>query len=143
MIVLYLPWIQCYLSKLSLYTLSVILVNYLRTLFIRLCRFCLLLWSVFHSTQNLRITIYCIHATNSVDYRCITLDPVVDCYSNDCHAGVIERSSRNQQVLDRLPVERQRGITVKAQTATMFHQHQGATYMLNLIDTPVSVLEQY
>ena len=41
-------------------------------------------------------------------------------------------------MLDRLPVERQRGITVKAQTATMFHKHHGTMYMLNLIDTPVS-----
>ena len=51
---------------------------------------------------------------------------------------MIEQSSSNKQVLDRLPVERQRGITVKAQTATMFHQHHSTTYMLNLIDTPVS-----
>ena len=52
--------------------------------------------------------------------------------------GVIEQSSSNRQVLDKLPVERQRGITVKAQTATMFTILDGQSYMVNLIDTPVS-----
>ena len=51
---------------------------------------------------------------------------------------MIEESSLNRQVLDKLPVERQRGITVKAQTATMFTSHKGQPYMVNLIDTPVS-----
>jgi elongation factor 4 len=41
------------------------------------------------------------------------------------------------QVLDRLQVERERGITVKAQTATLFHTAEdGQRYLLNLIDTP-------
>lgn len=53
--------------------------------------------------------------------------------------GVIEQSSSNRQVLDKLPVERQRGITVKAQTATMFTSLEGQSYMVNLIDTPVSL----
>ncbi|THH17115.1 hypothetical protein EW146_g3636 [Bondarzewia mesenterica] len=42
----------------------------------------------------------------------------------------------NQQFLDKLKVERERGITVKAQTASMFHNHNGRNYLLNLIDTP-------
>jgi len=45
---------------------------------------------------------------------------------------------KNEQVLDRLKVERERGITVKAQTASMVYKHYGRDYMLNLIDTPVS-----
>ncbi|XP_037071435.1 translation factor GUF1, mitochondrial-like [Pollicipes pollicipes] len=40
------------------------------------------------------------------------------------------------QVLDRLQVERERGITVKAQTASLFYTHNGEEYLLNLIDTP-------
>ncbi|KAL0176359.1 hypothetical protein M9458_028689, partial [Cirrhinus mrigala] len=44
--------------------------------------------------------------------------------------------SSNKQVLDKLQVERERGITVKAQTASLFYQHDGQTYLLNLIDTP-------
>ena len=42
-------------------------------------------------------------------------------------------------MLDKLQVERERGITVKAQTASLFYNHEGETYLLNLIDTPVSV----
>ena len=42
----------------------------------------------------------------------------------------------NKQVLDRLKVERDRGITVKAQTASMLHSIGGKEYLLNLIDTP-------
>ena len=54
--------------------------------------------------------------------------------------GVVPASPSNQQLLDQLPVERERGITVKAQTATMFYNKIGTdkqTHMLNLIDTPV------
>ncbi|VDO93348.1 unnamed protein product [Soboliphyme baturini] len=48
----------------------------------------------------------------------------------------IEKNTNNLQVLDRLKVERERGITVKAQTATMFHSSQSGLYLCNLIDTP-------
>ena len=47
--------------------------------------------------------------------------------------GTVRASPDNKQLLDRLPVERERGITVKAQTATMLYSN----HMLNLIDTPV------
>ena len=50
-------------------------------------------------------------------------------------SGVIEGGT--SQVLDHLPVERERGITVKAQTASMVHSHRGHNFLLNLIDTPV------
>uniref|UniRef100_A0A4W4GAU0 Tr-type G domain-containing protein n=1 Tax=Electrophorus electricus TaxID=8005 RepID=A0A4W4GAU0_ELEEL len=50
--------------------------------------------------------------------------------------GAIAKTERNKQVLDKLQVERERGITVKAQTASLFYQHRGQTYLLNLIDTP-------
>lgn len=40
-------------------------------------------------------------------------------------------------MLDKLQVERERGITVKAQTASLFYSHHGQQYLLNLIDTPV------
>lgn len=55
------------------------------------------------------------------------------------HLGTISRDSENKQVLDKLQVERERGITVKAQTASLFYNHEGEIYLLNLIDTPVSV----
>uniref|UniRef100_A0A8C2M627 GUF1 homolog, GTPase n=1 Tax=Cricetulus griseus TaxID=10029 RepID=A0A8C2M627_CRIGR len=50
--------------------------------------------------------------------------------------GTIDKTKKNQQVLDKLQVERERGITVKAQTATLFYSFKGKQYLLNLIDTP-------
>ncbi len=50
-------------------------------------------------------------------------------------AGTIVKGD-NKQVLDSLKVERLRGITVKAITASMFYKHDGKNYLLNLIDTP-------
>ncbi|KAL8944786.1 MAG: hypothetical protein Q9216_000208 [Gyalolechia sp. 2 TL-2023] len=42
----------------------------------------------------------------------------------------------NKQILDKLDVERERGITVKAQTCSMIYTHKGADYLLHLVDTP-------
>ncbi|XP_029444311.1 translation factor GUF1, mitochondrial [Rhinatrema bivittatum] len=50
--------------------------------------------------------------------------------------GAILKTECNKQVLDKLQVERERGITVKAQTASLFYPSGGRTYLLNLIDTP-------
>uniref|UniRef100_A0A8D0GBD8 GTP binding elongation factor GUF1 n=1 Tax=Sphenodon punctatus TaxID=8508 RepID=A0A8D0GBD8_SPHPU len=50
--------------------------------------------------------------------------------------GTISTTGHNKQVLDKLQVERERGITVKAQTASLFYNHEGTNYLLNLIDTP-------
>ncbi|OHB81733.1 MAG: elongation factor 4 [Planctomycetes bacterium RBG_16_64_10] len=48
---------------------------------------------------------------------------------------VVGRDMRNQ-LLDDLALERARGITIKARAVAMIYRHQGATYELNLIDTP-------
>ena len=50
--------------------------------------------------------------------------------------GTLHTRNKNEQFLDKLQVERERGITVKAQTASMFYEHDGKKYLLNLIDTP-------
>ncbi|KAJ2807075.1 Translation factor guf1 mitochondrial [Coemansia furcata] len=50
--------------------------------------------------------------------------------------GVISKTGKNKQVLDKLKVERERGITVKAQSVSMFYEHKGHRYLMNLIDTP-------
>lgn len=43
----------------------------------------------------------------------------------------------NKQILDKLDVERERGITVKAQTCSMIYRHHdGLEYLLHLVDTP-------
>ena len=50
--------------------------------------------------------------------------------------GTLSDRDKAEQFLDKLQVEKERGITVKAQTATMLHDYNGQTYLLNLIDTP-------
>lgn len=50
--------------------------------------------------------------------------------------GTLSDRSKHEQFLDKLQVEKERGITVKAQSASMFYTHNGVTYLLNLIDTP-------
>src|SRR5438094_3979175 len=49
--------------------------------------------------------------------------------------AISERDFRNQ-VLDDMDLERERGITIQMRPVTVWHQHHGATYELNLIDTP-------
>ena len=49
--------------------------------------------------------------------------------------GTIERGG-SAQILDKLKVERERGITVKAQTCSMIYNHKGDDYLLHLVDTP-------
>ncbi len=50
--------------------------------------------------------------------------------------GTLSTRNKNEQFLDKLQVEKERGITVKAQSASMFYEYKGQTYLLNLIDTP-------
>jgi len=47
-----------------------------------------------------------------------------------------EGGVKNQQVLDKLQVEKERGITVKSQTVCFYYEKDGVTYQMNLIDTP-------
>src|SRR5215212_8529459 len=50
--------------------------------------------------------------------------------------GLAEREMA-EQVLDSMELERERGITIKAQTAALeYKSRSGETYLLNLIDTP-------
>ncbi|PIL24427.1 hypothetical protein GSI_14181 [Ganoderma sinense ZZ0214-1] len=52
--------------------------------------------------------------------------------------GTITKKDKglNQQVLDKLKVERERGITGLSLSFSMFHEKNGTNYLLNLIDTP-------
>lgn len=52
------------------------------------------------------------------------------------HTGTISAHMKHEQFLDKLQVEKERGITVKAQSASMIYTYKGEQYLLNLIDTP-------
>ncbi|TDJ48580.1 MAG: elongation factor 4 [Gammaproteobacteria bacterium] len=51
--------------------------------------------------------------------------------------GGLEKREMSNQVLDSMDIERERGITIKAQSVSLNYQaNNGETYMLNFIDTP-------
>jgi GTP-binding protein LepA len=51
-------------------------------------------------------------------------------------AGAITEREFQEQILDDMDLERERGITIKASAVTVFHDHNGEKFMLNFIDTP-------
>jgi len=50
--------------------------------------------------------------------------------------GVVDARSMRAQYLDRMDIERERGITIKSQAVRMPWELEGQTYALNMIDTP-------
>ncbi len=53
------------------------------------------------------------------------------------HCGGLSEREMQAQVLDSMDIERERGITIKAQSVTLYYNSKnGHTYQLNFIDTP-------
>ena len=50
--------------------------------------------------------------------------------------GTLNARDYQEQVLDNMDLERERGITIKSHAIQMEHEYKGDVYVLNLIDTP-------
>src|SRR5947209_90178 len=50
--------------------------------------------------------------------------------------GTISERDIRAQTLDSMDLERERGITIRMHPVTIYHEHNGQKYELNLIDTP-------
>ncbi|NAS30962.1 elongation factor 4 [Flavobacteriaceae bacterium R38] len=52
------------------------------------------------------------------------------------YTGAVTEREKQDQLLDNMDLERERGITIKSHAIQMEYQHNGEEYILNLIDTP-------
>ena len=50
--------------------------------------------------------------------------------------GAVSDREMTSQIMDTMDIEKERGITIKAQSVRLHYTYQGKTYILNLIDTP-------
>lgn len=50
--------------------------------------------------------------------------------------GAVSEREMKAQIMDTMDIEKERGITIKAQSVRLSYPYKGKTYILNLIDTP-------
>ncbi len=52
------------------------------------------------------------------------------------YCGGLSKREMEDQILDSMDIERERGITIKAQAVSLNYEYKGSNYLLNFIDTP-------